>query len=78
MARSLPSALALGAIRAYHRFVSPWKPPTCRFAPTCSDYAFEAIARHGMLRGGLLAARRLSRCHPFGGSGVDPVPDARR
>jgi putative membrane protein insertion efficiency factor len=63
-------------IRAYQRFLSPLLPPACRYQPTCSAYAAEAIRRHGPLRGGFLAAKRISRCHPFGGSGYDPVPDA--
>lgn len=49
-------------------------PPTCRFAPSCSAYAITALARYGAMKGGWLSARRLSRCHPFGGSGFDPVP----
>jgi len=58
----------------YKRFVSPMLPHACRFVPTCSEYAMEAIERHGVIRGGLLAAARLLRCHPFGGSGYNPVP----
>jgi putative membrane protein insertion efficiency factor len=50
--------------------------PRCRFLPTCSDYALEALARHGVVRGGWLAVRRISRCHPWGDSGYDPVPPA--
>lgn len=49
-------------------------PPTCRFAPSCSAYAIEALTRYGAVKGGWLSARRLARCHPFGGSGFDPVP----
>lgn len=71
------SLVLQGAIRAYQLLVSPLLPPSCRFLPTCSDYAFEAVGRHGALRGLALAARRLARCHPWGGSGYDPVPDPR-
>jgi putative membrane protein insertion efficiency factor len=53
--------------------VSPWLGAHCRYAPTCSSYASEAIARHGLWRGGARALRRLTRCHPFGGAGYDPV-----
>ncbi len=67
-------SLALGLIRFYRRAISPWTLPSCRFRPTCSRYAEEAIELHGALRGGWLALRRLVRCHPFGGSGSDPVP----
>jgi putative membrane protein insertion efficiency factor len=63
------------AIRAYQLLLAPVLPPSCRYLPSCSHYAAEAIAKHGPLRGGLLAARRLCRCHPWGGSGYDPVPD---
>ena len=66
--------LLLGLIRLYRRHVSPLTPPSCRFMPTCSAYAEEAVRRHGAGRGGWLALRRLLRCHPFGGSGYDPVP----
>lgn len=65
-------------VRFYRRFLSPLKPPTCRFQPTCSQYAIEALARHGALKGGWLATRRICRCHPWGGHGWDPVPDDDR
>ncbi|MDH3664095.1 MAG: membrane protein insertion efficiency factor YidD [Alphaproteobacteria bacterium] len=55
--------------------ISPWIGPRCRFLPTCSDYALDALARHGAIRGSGLIVRRLARCHPFGGSGFDPVPE---
>jgi uncharacterized protein len=64
------------AVRAYQVIVSPLLPPSCRFLPSCSDYAIEALGRHGALLGGGLALRRLARCHPWGGSGYDPVPQA--
>ena len=62
------------ALRGYKRWISPALPPACRFVPTCSEYAEEAIRLHGPLRGGWLMTRRLCRCHPWGGSGIDPVP----
>src|SRR5688500_5380856 len=65
---------ALVLIRGYKYFLSPWFVGACRFVPTCADYTAEAIARYGFIRGSWLGARRLSRCHPFGGSGHDPVP----
>ncbi len=68
-----PRAIRL-AHRAYKVTLSPWIGRQCRFLPTCSDYAAEALITHGPLRGGYLTARRLCRCHPFGGSGLDPVP----
>lgn len=61
-------------IRAYQLVISPVLPPSCRFLPSCSDYAMEAIERHGALRGLGLALWRLARCQPWGGSGYDPVP----
>ena len=63
-------------VRAYQWFISPMLPPSCRYEPTCSAYAIEAFQRHGLLRGSFLTARRLLRCHPWGGSGYDPVPGA--
>ncbi|WP_142849105.1 membrane protein insertion efficiency factor YidD [Telmatospirillum sp. J64-1] len=69
--------LMRAAIRAYQLFLSPLLPPSCRYAPSCSQYALEAIATHGALRGGWLAFRRIARCHPWGGSGFDPVPPKR-
>jgi putative membrane protein insertion efficiency factor len=70
---ALGRALIMG-VRAYRWTVSPWLGPACRFEPTCSHYALEAIERHGAASGGWLAIRRLCRCHPIGGSGYDPVP----
>jgi len=63
-----------GLVRAYQLAVSPVLGPCCRHLPTCSAYALEAIGEHGALRGGLLALKRLMRCHPWGTSGFDPVP----
>ncbi len=65
---------AILPIRFYQLCISPLTPPSCRFVPTCSQYAVEAIRRHGVVRGGWLAIKRLLRCHPWGGSGFDPVP----
>jgi len=64
----------LALIRLYRRGISPFTPPSCRFTPTCSAYAEEAVGRYGAWRGGWLALRRLLKCHPFGPSGYDPVP----
>ncbi|EEK15664.1 conserved hypothetical protein YidD [Capnocytophaga gingivalis ATCC 33624] len=61
-------------VRFYQVAISPLKPPTCRFSPTCSTYALEALKKYGLLKGGRLALRRIMRCHPWGGSGYDPVP----
>jgi putative membrane protein insertion efficiency factor len=63
-------------VRAYRWFISPLLPPSCRYEPTCSAYAIEAFQRHGLLRGSWLTGRRLLHCHPWGGSGYDPVPGA--
>lgn len=65
---------AAGAVRIYQLVVSPWLPPSCRFSPTCSEYARQALIRHGILRGTWMSLRRLSRCHPFCSGGYDPVP----
>lgn len=70
----LPKLLAKGLIRGYQLALSPFLASCCRFGPTCSEYALEAVDKHGVLRGAWLAARRLLRCQPWGGSGFDPVP----
>lgn len=62
-------------VRAYRLILSPWVGYNCRYHPTCSTYALEALRRHGGLRGGYLTLRRLGRCHPWGGTGIDEVPD---
>lgn len=64
-------------IHIYRKFISPLKPPSCRFYPTCSQYALEAIEVHGVLKGSLLAAIRIGKCHPFHPGGIDPVPPAK-
>lgn len=64
---------ALAMLRFYKRAISPQLPPSCRFQPTCSEYAYEAIEKYGILKGGRLAIWRILRCNPFGGSGYDPV-----
>jgi putative membrane protein insertion efficiency factor len=64
----------LMAIRLYQLVISPWLGPKCRFTPTCSQYGMEALRRHGLFKGLWLTIRRVSRCHPWGGSGFDPVP----
>ena len=64
----------IALVRLYQRLLSPLLPPSCRYTPTCSSYAIEALQIHGALRGGYLALRRLLRCHPFHPGGFDPVP----
>lgn len=66
--------MLLALVRAYQRFVSPLTPPTCRFSPSCSAYAVEAISRYGPWKGTRLTVARLLRCHPFHPGGYDPVP----
>lgn len=70
----LADALSRGVIRGYQLLVSPVLAPTCRYEPTCSAYALEAVSRFGTVRGGWLALKRLARCRPWGGAGFDPVP----
>ncbi|MDO9566247.1 MAG: membrane protein insertion efficiency factor YidD [Candidatus Desulfaltia sp.] len=66
--------LALFTIRAYQYVLSPVLSPSCRFYPTCSEYAYQAVLRYGPLKGSFLALKRILRCHPFNSGGVDPVP----
>ena len=70
------NALLKSVVGIYRYFISPLLPPACRFYPSCSEYARQAIAGHGPLAGGWLALKRVFRCHPWAGSGVDPVPAA--
>ncbi len=72
--RWLLSKTMLALIAFYRSCISPLTPPACRYTPTCSQYAQEAIVKYGPFRGGWLALTRILRCHPFGGSGYDPVP----
>ena len=64
----------MGMIRFYRAGISPFTPPSCRYTPSCSAYAYEAIETYGAVRGGWMGLRRILRCHPWGGSGWDPVP----
>ena len=66
--------LAIGAVAGYRLAISPLLPRSCRFTPTCSEYAMKALARHGLARGMGLSIKRILKCHPFGGSGYDQVP----
>lgn len=68
--------LLRAAVQGYRFLISPVIGPACRFAPSCSEYALEAIAVHGAVKGGALATKRVLRCHPWGGSGYDPVPES--
>lgn len=72
--RSLPKKLLVGLIRFYQRNISPRHPACCRFRPTCSQYALEAVQKYGALKGGFLALRRILRCNPLCKGGYDPVP----
>jgi uncharacterized protein len=73
---SLPARVMLRLVHAYQH-VFAYRPSPCRYLPTCSNYALDALERHGALKGGWLAVRRISRCHPWGSSGWDPVPERR-
>jgi putative membrane protein insertion efficiency factor len=72
--RGFPRRLVLLLIRFYQRAVSPHFPASCRYIPTCSAYAYEAVQKHGIIRGLFLAGKRILRCHPFHPGGYDPVP----
>ena len=71
------SKFLIGLIRIYQKFISPLKPPTCRFYPTCSHYGLEAVKRFGPLKGSWLTIKRLLKCHPFHPGGIDPVPEKK-
>lgn len=68
------SMALIALVRFYQRCISPLTPPSCRYTPTCSQYAIEALRKYGVIKGLWLTIKRLSRCHPWGGSGYDPVP----
>lgn len=72
--RQIVVAPFLLLIRFYQRCISPYLPDSCRYTPTCSQYAVEALQKYGLFKGGWLALKRILRCHPWGGSGYDPVP----
>jgi putative membrane protein insertion efficiency factor len=72
---SIPRRLLAGLIKIYQKLVSPNLGPNCRFQPTCSQYALEAVQKHGALRGSWLAAKRIGKCHPLHPGGYDPVPE---
>jgi putative membrane protein insertion efficiency factor len=74
MTTSWPQALLVAAVRAYRLLLSPWLGNACRFAPTCSAYAIEALERHGAVSGAALSVGRIARCHPWCAGGLDPVP----
>lgn len=67
--------LLVKGVKGYQKYISPLTPPSCRYEPTCSHYAIEALEKHGAIKGSLMAAGRICRCHPFIKGGVDPVPD---
>ena len=67
----------IALVKWYQRAISPLTPPSCRYTPTCSAYAIEALERFGAIKGGFLTVKRILRCHPWGGSGYDPVPEKK-
>lgn len=71
----LASGALIALVKIYRLVISPLLPPRCRHLPTCSEYCIEALEKHGPIRGGILAVKRIARCHPWGTSGLDPVPD---
>ncbi|MGN6249643.1 MAG: membrane protein insertion efficiency factor YidD [Ginsengibacter sp.] len=73
-AKQILSLPFIGLIKFYQLVISPWMGPSCRYTPTCSQYGIEALKKYGPLKGGWLTIKRISRCHPWGGHGHDPVP----
>lgn len=73
--RKIPRLLLMGLVRSYQLLLSPWLGQNCRFTPSCSHYAIEALEQHGAIRGSWLAVKRISRCHPLNPGGYDPVPN---
>lgn len=71
----LASGALIALVKIYRLVISPLLPPRCRHLPTCSEYCIEALEKHGPIRGGMLTVKRIARCHPWGTSGLDPVPD---
>jgi putative membrane protein insertion efficiency factor len=76
--QTIPQKILIGIVQAYRWFLSPWLGSACRFTPTCSAYALEALQQHGAGRGSVLTVRRLMRCHPWCDGGHDPVPSAQK
>lgn len=74
MVRKLFTFPFIALVRFYQLFISPLKPASCRFSPTCSEYALQALKKYGLIKGGRLALKRIFNCHPWGKSGFDPVP----
>jgi uncharacterized protein len=74
MVKKIIGKIFIGMIRIYQYGISPYLPPSCRYTPTCSTYGVEAIMKYGPFKGGWLTLKRISSCHPWGGSGYDPVP----
>lgn len=77
MIKKMVTAILVFLLRVYQALISPFFPGACRYHPTCSEYVVQAVKIHGPLRGGWLGIRRIGRCHPWGGSGYDPVPPAK-
>jgi len=75
IAGRIASGALIALVKTYRLVISPLLPPRCRHLPTCSEYCIEALEKHGPVRGGILALKRIARCHPWGTSGLDPVPD---